>query len=561
MLSIRAKLTLWYLAIAALVLIAFSLGLYFYLSHGLLKIIDTSLRDQADRMARNVIWQERAQAGLLYQSQTDRAGRLASDSLGDEDQTQPGELLLPSNELVLPVQFYIIVGRDGKIYNQGLDAHGHQAPIIPDALDRAQNEWEPQYDETALSESEPVRIITTPATDEDVIFFTRASQSLNDLFMTQSQVLMSLAISNPMAAVVTALAPLRVNTWPASNQDGVFFVVAGQSTKELHQAQKQLLTLLAISCPLALALAGLGGFWIAKNAFKPVERLTRAAERIGRGKLSERVEEPHTKDEIGHLAATFNEMIGKLEQAFQRERQFTAYASHELKTPLAILRGDIEVALRRDRTPEEYKQVLASNLEEIERLTRLTDDLLTLARSDAGEQVLEFEPVRLDQLAEEAHAYITPLARSSSVALEYDAPPSPIIIEGDQKRLKQLLVNLLDNAIKYTPAGGSARLALAVENSSALIQVSDTGRGITSDALPHIFERFYRRGDPRDARASGFGLGLAISKWVVDAHGGSIDVESAPGHGSRFTVRLPLLKDEGGRMRDEKEASNPTSEI
>jgi signal transduction histidine kinase len=233
-------------------------------------------------------------------------------------------------------------------------------------------------------------------------------------------------------------------------------------------------------------------------------------------------------------------MIGRLAQAFERERRFTADASHELKTPLAVLRGDIEVALRREREPAEYQRVLKSSLEEIARLTKLTDDLLTLARSDAGESVLDLEPVRLDLLAANARAYVASLAESAGVALTYDAPASPVVIEGDQKRLQQLLVNLLDNAIKYTTAGGNVRLSLTVVDSAAVIEVSDTGRGVPESALPHIFERFYRRTDSRDSRVTGFGLGLAISKWIVDAHSGSIEVESREGSGSRFTVRLPL---------------------
>lgn len=191
--------------------------------------------------------------------------------------------------------------------------------------------------------------------------------------------------------------------------------------------------------------------------------------------------------------------------------------------------------------------MLKSSLEEIARLTKLTDDLLTLARSDAGESALAVEPVRLDELASEACAYIGPLAKSAGVTLNFEAPRSPIEIEGDPKRLKQLLVNLLDNAIKYTPSGGSARLALSVIDSVALIEVSDTGRGIPASALPHIFERFYRQTDPRDSRVTGFGLGLAISKWIVDAHGGSVQVESEEGKGSHFTVKLPLQKNDAGK--------------
>jgi heavy metal sensor kinase len=461
MLSIRAKLTLWYLGIAALVLGAFAVAIYFYLSRGLLTAIDTSLWNQAERIAL-------------------ATGHPSSN----EEPSQPAALMLAP-------QFVSIVDKEGEVTDAILDTEGHEVPLIQSSLEQSASDGKPRFDEVSLSPGEHARIIT----------------------------------------------------WPARDEDGEpFFVVVGQSLKDLERAQRQLLILLAVSNPIALLLASLGGLWIANKALRPVDRLTRAAERIGRGSLSERVEESQSQDEIGRLAATFNEMISKLEQAFERERRFTADASHELKTPLAVLRGDIEVTLRRERSAEEYKNVLASSLEEIERLTNLTDDLLTLARSDAGERVLELEPVKLDTLAAEARAFIQPLADSSGVALKYDEPSPPIVIEGDGKRLKQLLVNLLDNAIKYTPSGGSTRLVLSVQDTSALVEISDTGRGIPADALPHIFERFYRRSDQRDSRVTGFGLGLAISKWIVDAHNGSIEVESQQGRGSRFTVRLPMKR-------------------
>jgi heavy metal sensor kinase len=462
MLSIRAKLTLWYIGIAAAVLIAFAVAIYIYLSRGLLTAIDTSLRNQAARIARAL------------------AHPLEIDEMSN------------SGAMMLAPQFVAIVDKDGEVSDQILDREGRRVPVIRASLDRAAGEWGPQYDEVSITPGEYARVIT----------------------------------------------------WPERDEEGeLFFVVVGQSLKELHQAQRQLLVLLAISNPIALLLASLGGLWIANKVLSPVDRLTRAAEHIGRGNLSERVEETRANDEIGRLAATFNEMIGKLEQAFQRERRFTADASHELRTPLAILRGDIEVALRRDRSPEEYRRVLASNLEEIARLTKLTDDLLTLARSDAGEVMLEMEPVRIDRITSEVCDSLAPLAISAGVTLDYRIPDSPVLIEGDASRVKQLVVNLLDNAIKYTPQGGGVRLELRVESGSAVLEVADTGRGIPEDALPRIFERFYRQSDPRDLRASGFGLGLAISKWIVDAHHGEIEVRSKAGHGSRFDVRLPLSRE------------------
>jgi heavy metal sensor kinase len=466
MLSIRAKLLVWYLGIAAAVLMAFAIAIYVYLSRGLLQTIDTSLWNQADRIA-----------------------QATGHPSANEEVSQPGVLILAP-------QFVSVLDRDGKVTDQIVDAEGHEVPIIKGALDRAIAEWKPQYDEVEISPRERARVIT----------------------------------------------------WPSRDEDGeTFFVVVGQSLRELQLAQRELLILLAIANPGALLLASLGGLWLANKALQPVDRLTRAAERIGRGDLSERVEEPRTNDEIGRLAATFNEMIDKLDSAFERERRFTADASHELKTPLAILRGEIEVTLRRDRSTDDYKRVLESCLEEIDRLTKLADDLLTLARSDSGEKLLESVPVNLDQLAAEARDYLRPLAEAAGVDLSYQTPAEEVLIEGDPKRLEQLLINLLDNAIKYTGPGGSARLAIGVEDSSALIEISDTGRGIPAEAVPHIFERFYRQSDPRDSRVAGFGLGLAISKWIVDGHGGSIEVESREAHGSRFRVRLPLSQSRGNK--------------
>jgi two-component system, OmpR family, sensor kinase len=460
-LSIRAKLTLWYFSLAALVLIAFAVAIYVYFSRGLLNTIDASLRSHAERIAQAV-------------------GHPSSV----EELNQTGGL-------VLAPQFVSVLDKDGKVTDQILDTEGHEVPIIQPDLERATKTWQPQFDEVSLSASERVRIITLPARDED---------------------------------------------------NETFFVVVGQSLRDIQPVEKQLVLLLAIANPLALLLASLGGLWLANKALKPVDRLTRAAERIGRGNLSERVEEHQSHDEIGRLAATFNQMISRLEQAFEREQRFTADASHELKTPLAVLRGELEVALRRDRSPEEYRRVLKSSLEEIARLTKLTEDLLTLARSDAGESVLELERVDLDQLASEACAYLTPLAISAGIDLTCEVPDAEVAIRGDQKRLKQLLVNLLDNAIKYTPSTGRVTLVLTTDTDAAVIKITDTGRGIPAASLPHIFERFYRQTDPRDTRVTGFGLGLAISKWIVDAHEGSIDVESTEGSGSTFTMRLPLDK-------------------
>ena len=227
--------------------------------------------------------------------------------------------------------------------------------------------------------------------------------------------------------------------------------------------------------------------------------------------------------------------------AFERQKQFTSDASHELRTPLAVMRGEIEITLRRDRPPDEYKRVLTSNLEEILRLTRLIEDLLMLARGDSGQVELRCEPVDLDKLCQQMAEYITPLAAQREQTLTYNSANAEVVVNADLQRIKQLLLNLLDNAIKYTEPGGNITLSLKAEDNQAVITVSDTGRGIPTEDLPHIFERFFRRSaKTSDRSASGFGLGLSIVKWIVESHGGKIETKSQTGKGTDFIVKLPL---------------------
>ena len=337
---------------------------------------------------------------------------------------------------------------------------------------------------------------------------------------------------------------IRVALQRMRDHDGqIFFIRVGQSLSPLQKARWQLVILLAIAGPVALLLGSYGGLLLANQALNPVDRLTRAAEEIEAGDLSKRVQVPPKMDELGHLAATFNRMIARLQAAFERQRQFTADASHELRTPLAVMRGDIEIALRRERKPEDYRNVLTSNLEEILRLSRLVEDLLMLARADVGQAVLQREPMDLDELCAQVIEYLTPLAEENEQRLCYHAPAtSPLNVNADAQRIKQLLLNLLDNALKYTPAGGNITLTLTSEAPDAILTVADTGRGIPADDLPHIFDRFFRHSrSTSDKTVQGFGLGLSIVRWIVHSHGGKISAASTLGKGTKFTVRLPLL--------------------
>ena len=336
---------------------------------------------------------------------------------------------------------------------------------------------------------------------------------------------------------------LRLATRRTRGHDGAdFYVRLGYSLAALQQARKRLLLIFGIVIPLALLLSGFGGLVLANQALRPVDSITKAAEQIGAGDLTERVPVPQKMDEIGRLAATFNSMIARLQAAFERQKQFTSDASHELRTPLAVMRGELEVTLRRDRTPEEYQRTLGSNLEEVIRLSRLVEDLLMLARADAGRVELRCEPVNLTDLCRNTVEYISPLADERAQTLTYQAPPQAITINADQQRLKQLLLNLLDNAIKYTDHGGTITLSLTTDNQHAILAVTDTGRGIPAEDLPRVFDRFFRRSaKTSDRSAPGSGLGLSIVQWIVEAHGGKIEVSSELGKGSVFTVKLPLL--------------------
>lgn len=312
----------------------------------------------------------------------------------------------------------------------------------------------------------------------------------------------------------------------------------GRSEHEVEAALERLLLLMGIAVPATLLLAAGGGLFLADRALAPIDRITRTARRIGAEDLSQRIGLPPSPDEVGRLAETFDMMLDRLDRAFQRQRQLTADASHELRTPLAIISGQIDVALQRHRRAEEYADVLRDVRVEAERMRELVADILTLSRADAGREQLIVEPVSLDELAAEVAGQMMPLALTRGLRLEIDIA-APVVVSGDQTRLTQLLLNLLDNAMKYTPSGGRVGILVKKQDGWAMLSVSDTGIGIPAEHLPYIFERFYRVDKARSRAEGGTGLGLAICDWVARAHGGRIEAASTPGEGSTFTVYLP----------------------
>jgi heavy metal sensor kinase len=312
---------------------------------------------------------------------------------------------------------------------------------------------------------------------------------------------------------------------------------------EVAIALRQLLVTMALAVPATLLLASAVGLFLAGRALGPIDRLTRAAQAIGADDLTRRLDPPPHRDEVGRLALTFNGMLDRLERAFRRQRQFTADAAHELRTPLTMLASQVDVLLERPRPAAEYRQALASLREDFGRLNALVSELLTLARADAGQEMLVMERLGLDTLLGDVLVAMAPLAEARGVRLTPSAGPATPV-NGDQTRLTQLLINLLDNAVKYTPAGGVVTATVRQAAPWAVLEVADTGIGIAPEHLPHLFERFYRADPARAQAAGGAGLGLAISRWIVEAHGGEIAVTSQPGRGatSRCACRSPTSR-------------------
>jgi heavy metal sensor kinase len=265
--------------------------------------------------------------------------------------------------------------------------------------------------------------------------------------------------------------------------------------------------------------------------------MVEAARRISAERLAERVEETGAGDELDRLAQTFNRMLSRLDAAFQQVRRFSADASHELQTPLTALRGELEVALRSSRTPEEYQETLKSALEEIERIARLVEGLLILARAESGALRMDRRPVDLAELVEEVYWRLKVLADERSVDLRMTGL-EPVTVTGDRDRLRRLLVNLVDNAVKYTGPGGQVGLSVAREGERVRVEVSDTGRGIPLEEQEQIFQPFFR--SEAVLSEQGSGLGLSIARSIALAHGGELSVESEPGKGSTFRVGLPV---------------------
>jgi heavy metal sensor kinase len=323
--------------------------------------------------------------------------------------------------------------------------------------------------------------------------------------------------------------------------DGTAYLVeTGAPMDEVQADLKKWVLFLATMLP-ALALITLGGGYVLiKRALSPVDRIASSAERISSLNLSERLPVAQTGDELERLSLALNRMIERLEAAFQYSRRFVADASHELRTPLTTLRGELEAFVQEPHLAPEWRERLGSALEEVERLANIVEGLFAISRLDAGEAAAEWVKFELGKLASATADQMSLLAEDKHIQVACQAAKD-VWVEGDRSRLKQVVVNLLDNAIKYTSEGGTVHMTVAAQESKAVLEVSDTGMGIPPEALPRVFERFFRVDAARSRDQGGAGLGLSIVKSICTAHQGRVAASSTFGQGSRFRVELPLV--------------------
>jgi heavy metal sensor kinase len=454
--SIRLRIALWYMAVLAVVLVAFSAGIYFFLRKNLNDSMDDSLRSRATVLL-NVI--------ATRDSQSNTPGFLLAEDPNDR------ESYVRSFDTTGAVTF----DTSEKFGAVPVDSTGVR---------------------TALAGSPSFRTISDP--------------------------------------------DLRSYTFPVRSKGEVIGAIeVGQSRDDMVDTFNTLIYVLAVAYPVTLIGASAGGLFLAGRALSPIDRLTRRAQLISAQNLSERFNFDAPDDELGRLAQTFDEMIARLDEAFTRQRQFTADASHELRTPLTVLKGQLDVALNRNRSAASYRQMLESARDEVDHMIRLVGSLLTLARADADRINLHKEALDLGAIVEGAVEQFRPAAGVKGIRLAVHPGPE-VQLHADEDLVLQLVLNLLDNAIEHTPAEGHVEATWAVADHHAVITVVDSGVGIAPEHVPHLFDRFYRVEKNRGRSDGGAGLGLAICRWIAEAHGGSITVQSTPHSGSRFDVELPL---------------------
>jgi heavy metal sensor kinase len=340
----------------------------------------------------------------------------------------------------------------------------------------------------------------------------------------------------------TAGKKLRRIVMPIHEEGKVRYLLQAEASLALKQLiLRDLIVLLVLSSIAMIIVSWFGSDWLARKTVKAIDALSRTAEAVSESSLNDRVKLDSLYSEFQQLAHAFNSMLDRLQKGYDTQRHFVDYAAHEMQTPLTILRGNLEVALQKVRTAEEYREVLVSNLKQVERLIRLTKSLLTLAQFASDRPPVHLTPVKLEPLLRELVEDLALIAADRNIQLSLDSEAVPAVL-GDELRLKELVINLLDNALRYTESGGAITVRLRASGDVVTVAVQDTGQGIGSEHLPHLFERFYRTNTGRARNSDGTGLGLPIVKEIAAAHNGMIAVESEVDKGSIFTLTLHAMK-------------------
>jgi two-component system OmpR family sensor kinase len=480
--SIRTKLTLWYAFILLTTLTGFGLIAYTYSREQLSDNLDRSLRNE-------VKW-------------------VATIIETKESKVQPSRKFGSMGKLSPPEQ-------------QQFQAEGNEMTDADDQI------WNQIYEHALLNPK------------KTMIEVTRKGQILFRSFTVGEESLMVGDVPRDSIKITTVKNEQGDDLRIAATSNKSMSIYVAYPLAELTDALDNLFSIFLILIPIALAVSVGGGWFLAYTSLRPVDEITKTAREISAHNLEKRIPPRLVDDEISRLISTFNEMIERLGYSFSQIKQFSIDASHELRTPLTIMRGEVELALRSTKTEEEYRQVLVSNLEEILRLASIIDNLLTLSKADVNKTEVTLERVDMKSLIAELYEDSEIIAMKKEIRVSLAKNESAEII-GDNIRLRQLFLNLLDNAIKYTPERGAVVLSSMRENGFVKVSVKDTGIGIPVEVQGKIFDRFYRVDKGRSREMGGSGLGLSIVKWIAGLHHGRVEVDSSPGKGSTFTVYLPL---------------------
>ena len=465
--SVRARLTLWYVSVLGLVLVAFSFGVYALLSNALYARVDDGLRAVVDITTKS----------------------LSNDI--EEGQTIQNAAQSTVAELFNPQQAIAIFDESGTLLAENTSGEDFHARL-PDTGSIPDNE---------------LHLFTVPESDDD---------------------------DQRVAVRRVRVSPLNIP----------YIILVNQPLDAIEDELDSLRKILYYTVPIALLMAGLGGWFLARKSLAPVVSMAESARRIGSENLDLQLPVANPRDELGKLATAFNELLARLNAAFKQQRQFMADASHELRTPLSVMHTAAGVTLKQPHRNEgEYREAIEMLNEQTRRLSRIVKDMFILARADAGRYPLIKATLYLDDLLEEVTNAGSVLASDKNIAVEVENSLEASYY-GDEDLLRQMILNLVDNAIKYTPSGTTIKLSLAQRRNEYLISVSDNGPGIPDEAKPRIFERFYRADKARsrsiETDGGGAGLGLAISRWIAEAHGGSLELTHSDHSGTTFLIKLPV---------------------